>query len=124
MPCDPAQMIGDEERVVAVFRAWLEGQGWTVRLNVDHCDVVAYRGEERLFAEAKGRTASPGLDIDTLYGQLLRRIPTDGLSYQLGVVAPSEAVTAALRVPSAVRDRLGIAVFEVTDADAVVQVDR
>ena len=26
------------------------------------------RGQERLYAEAKGRTAAIGLDVDTLYG--------------------------------------------------------
>ena len=107
-------MIGDEDRVVRAFRAWLEKEGWEVEQQVTFCDVVASRGDERLYAEAKGRTSSPGLDVDTLYGQLLRRIPSDGLDHRLGVVVPTEAISAALRVPSAVRERLGITIYEVT----------
>jgi hypothetical protein len=38
-----------------------------------------------LYAEAKGRTAAIGLDVDTLYGQLLRRMPADQLVRQLVV---------------------------------------
>ena len=47
---------------------WLERSNWTVRREVDFVDVYAERGEERLYAEAKGRTTSPGLDVDTLMG--------------------------------------------------------
>ncbi|HVX69864.1 MAG TPA: hypothetical protein VHA79_09260 [Mycobacteriales bacterium] len=83
------------------------------------CDVAATRGDERLYAEAKGRTTDAGLDVDTLYGQLLRRIPADGLKYDLGVVVPTNAVGAALRVDRHVRAQLGITVFEVTDEGQV-----
>jgi hypothetical protein len=46
--------------------------------------VFARRGDERLYAEAKGRMAAIGLDVDTLYGQLLRRMtdPDAGARYR------------------------------------------
>jgi hypothetical protein len=66
---------GDEARVAAAFSAWLTEQGWQVRTEVEHVDVLAEREGVRLFAEAKGITSSPGLDVDTAYGQLLRRMP-------------------------------------------------
>lgn len=65
---------GRESKVVAVFVAWLESAGWQVRTDIAWADVVAERGYERLIGEAKGITAEPGLDLDTLYGQLLRRM--------------------------------------------------
>jgi len=78
--------------------------------------VVAQRNGRTLYAEAKGRTSSPGLDVDTLYGQLLRRIPPvlDG-SELFGVVVPTLAVPAALRVGVSIREELGIHIYEVTD---------
>jgi hypothetical protein len=68
-------MRGDERRIVDAFAAWLEAGGWQVRREVDFCDLVASRKRETLYVEAKGRTAAIGLDVDTLYGQLLRRMP-------------------------------------------------
>lgn len=50
-------MHGDEQRVVAAYAGWLESNGWTVQREVDFADVYAERGQERLYAEAKGRTA-------------------------------------------------------------------
>ncbi len=72
-------MRGDEARVVAAFVAWLEHDGWTVKREVDLADVYAERGAQRLYAEAKGQTAAVGLDVDTLYGQLLRPCTTQRL---------------------------------------------
>ena len=41
-------------------------------------DVVAHRGNETIYAEVKGRTKSrSGAGLDTLYGQLLRRMPAE-----------------------------------------------
>jgi hypothetical protein len=71
-------MRGDEKRVVDAFAAWLQENGWTADTEVNFVDVCARRGDERLYAEAKGRTAAIGLDVDTLYGQLLRRIADPG----------------------------------------------
>ena len=108
-------MLGDEKRVIDAYVTWLERSSWTVRREADFVDIYAERGDERLYAEAKGRTASPGLDVDTLYGQLLRRMtdPTPGARY--AVVVPTAALNAALRVPAWVRDRLSVDVYEVDD---------
>ncbi len=48
---------------------WRRPAGPSVE-EVDFVDVAAVRGDERLYAEAKGRTAAIGTDLDTLYGQL------------------------------------------------------
>ncbi len=109
-------MRGDEERVVSAFCGWLEDDGWSVRREVDFCDVVAERGDETLFAEAKGRTAAIGLDVDTLYGQLLRRVPLhDTGTARFGVIVPTSARAAALRVPEATRHLLRITVYLVDE---------
>lgn len=100
--------------MIGLYVAWLERNNWTVRREVDFIDVCAERGDERLSAEAKGWT-SPGPDIDTLCGQLLRRMrgPQPGARY--AVVVPTAALHAALRVPAWVRDRLPGDVYEVDD---------
>jgi hypothetical protein len=67
-------MHGDEERVVTAYADWLQRNGWTVTREAGFVDIYAERGPEKLYAEAKGRTVSIGLDVDTLYGQLLRRM--------------------------------------------------
>jgi hypothetical protein len=110
---------GDEKRVIDAYVTWLERNNWTVRREMDFVDVYAERGDERLYAEAKGRTTSPDLDVDTLYGQLLRRMrdPKPGARY--AVVVPTAALNAALRVPAWVRERLSVDVYEVDD-DTVV----
>ncbi len=112
-------MRGDEERVVTANASWLEQNGWTVVREVEFVDVFAERGEEKVYAEAKGRTAAIGLDVDTLHGQLLRRMkdqgpPRDTQSwYRLPHVArPFECLTG-------VRERLHVDVFEVDDAGVV-----
>jgi hypothetical protein len=63
-------MRGDEKRVIDAYASWLERGGWTVQREVNFADIYAEREGERLYAEAKGRTTSPGLDVDTLYGQV------------------------------------------------------
>ena len=82
-------------------------------------DVVAYRGNETIYAEVKGRTTSrPGAGLDTLYGQLLRRMPAEEVgnpNTRFAVVIPTGAAAAALRVPRRVRDVLRIDVYAVSD---------
>lgn len=112
-------MHGDEKRVIDAYATWLEQSNWTVRREVGFADVYAERGEERLYAEAKGKTSSPGLDVDTLYGQLLRRMGDPEPSTRYAVVVPTAALNAALRVPAWVRDRLCVDVYEVDDDDVV-----
>jgi hypothetical protein len=72
-----------------------------------------------LYAEAKGRTMAIGLDVDTLYGQLLRRMKDPASGARYAVVVPTAALKAALRVPAWVRDRLAVEVYEVDDNEAV-----
>lgn len=115
------RMRGDEARVVAAFRQWLESDGWATELEVEFVDILATRGDERMYVEAKGRTSSPGLDIDTLYGQLLRRMPEQEVATAIfAVVVPTSALKAANRVPERVRTLLGIRVYGVTDDGSVI----
>jgi hypothetical protein len=83
-----AVMRGDEARVVAAFCDYLRAEGWEVEREVKFVDVLAKKGDVTLYAEAKGRTVAIGLDVDTLYGQLLRRAPEDEMNSILGVVVP------------------------------------
>jgi hypothetical protein len=108
-----------ESEVVRAFVSWLESQGWRVRTEVAWADVDAARGGERLVVEVKGVTSSPGLDLDTLYGQLLRRMDDFELT-SYGVVVPEAHVKAAARVPEAARVRLNIRLFGV-DLDGTVR---
>jgi len=112
-------MRGDEARVVEAFCNYLESDGWEVQREVQFVDVKATKGTLTLYAEAKGRTAAIGLDVDTLYGQLLRRVPEEASSSLLGVVVPEKAVTAAMRVPQWIRDRLRVHIWAVSDNNRV-----
>lgn len=115
-------MRGDEARVVTAFVDYLLREGWDVEREKDFCDVVARRDGRTLYAEAKGRTASIGLDVDTMYGQILRRMPIGSdATARFAVVVPAEARTAALRVPEAVRELLGIDVYVVHDDTTVAK---
>ena len=109
-----------EAEVVMAFVRWLEADGWTARTEVAFADVVAERGQKTLVAEAKGVTASAGLDIDTLYGQLLRRMADVPGHAQFAVVVPEQVVSMAVRVPAHVRQLLRIVVYGV-DPDGTVR---
>lgn len=76
---------------MSAFCAFLEENGWEVQQELDFVDVAATRAGITLLAEAKGRTSSPGLDVDTLYGRLLRRIPGSavGVAMLAVVVVPT-----------------------------------
>ncbi len=112
-------MRGDEARVVEAFVRWLETDGWRVQREISWVDVAAEKDGLKLYAEAKGRTAAIGLDVDTLYGQLLRRIRDDEPAARYAVVVPTAGIAAALRVSPSVRRRLAVDVFEVDDQDQV-----
>jgi hypothetical protein len=117
----PPSVVRREVEVVDAFCRWLDAEGWRVEPEVEFADAFAERDGERLNVEAKGVTASPGLDLDTLYGQLLRRMPAeDDLSARFAVVVPEEASEAALRVPPRVRALLRLDVYTV-DAAGVVR---
>lgn len=113
----------DEARIVQAFKRWLEDDGWKVEAELAFVDLVAERGGDRVFVEAKGRTTAPGLDIDTLYGQLLRRMPEEEIgTARFFVVVPQSAVQLALRVPARVRQVLRIEVFGVDEDGQVHEV--
>ncbi len=109
----------ERDVVVPAFQRWLEAQGWEVKTEHEFVDLVARRGNETIYAEAKGRTKSrPGAGLDTLYGQLLRRMPAEEVgdpNTRFAVVIPTGAEAAALRVPRRVRDVLRIDVYAVSD---------
>jgi hypothetical protein len=110
----------ERDVVVPVFRQWLEAQGWETETETDFVDVVAHRGNETIYAEVKGRTKGrPGAGLDTLYGQLLRRMPAEEVgdpnNTRFAVVIPVGAEVAARRVPRRVRDVLRIDVYTVSD---------
>src|SRR3954464_866360 len=109
----------ERDVVVPAFRRWLESHGWETETETGFVDVVAHRGNETVYAEVKGRTKSrPGAGLDTLYGQLLRRMPAEeDLNARFAVVIPTgvRVEAAALRVPKRVRDLLRIDVYTVSD---------
>jgi len=110
-----------EVEVVEAFSAALRADGWDVHTEVDFVDVVAERGDWTLYAEAKGTTSSPGLDVDTMYGQLLRRMPADERpGVRWAAVVPEHVLPAVLRVPASVRARLVIDVYSVSSEGQVM----
>lgn len=113
---------GSEAPVEAAFKRWLEREGWTLINEAGSwADVIAGRGDERLIGEVKGHTgANTGLDMDTMFGQLLRRM-TPGAATTWAVIVPTRSLKAVLRVPLEVRQRLEIRVFEIRDDDKVVE---
>jgi hypothetical protein len=109
-----------EAEVQAAFVNYLKEGGWEVQThNADHIDVKAWRGDEVLVAEVKGTTTSPGLDVDTAYGQLLRRMGDRPEGVRYALVVPDSARRSALRVSDEVRRRLGIEVWTVDEAGNV-----
>ena len=81
-------------------------------------DVVAERGDQRLVGEAKGVTTSAGLDVDTIYGQVLRRMREEpGTRY--AIIVPEKLIPAASRVPREIRKRLSIDLYGIDTNDVV-----
>ena len=113
---------GSEAPVELAFKRWLKAAGWTlITEQGSWADVIAERGDERLVGEVKGHTAgNTGLDIDTMFGQLLRQMKP-GAATTWAVIVPTRSLTAVLRVPLEVRHSLGVRVFEVRDDDEVVE---
>jgi hypothetical protein len=113
-----------ETEVEAAFVRYLLQRGWDVGTDkADHADVVTRRGAEHLVAEVMGTTTSPGLDVDTAYGQLLRRMGDRPEGTRFAIVVPESARNAALRVPEEVRWRFGIDVWVVNELGAVELVE-
>lgn len=61
---------------------------------------------------------APGLDVDTMYGQLLRRM-SEAPRTRYAVIVPEKLIPAASRVPTAVRDRLNIELYGIDTNDVV-----
>lgn len=98
------------------FEGWLRSHGWKVleeRCAGDCFDIEAWHSDgARLLVEVQGDTATPAVDLDTLYGRLLRRM--DGVpSSRYAVVVPDYAVTEAQRVIPQVREALALEVYAV-----------
>lgn len=112
-----------EAEVEAAFVRYLLERGWDVDTDkVDHADVVARRGAEHIVAEIMRTTAAPGLDVDTTYGQLLRRMGDRPEGTRFAIVVHESARKAALRVPEEVRWRFGIDVWVVDRLGSVALV--
>lgn len=108
----------NEEAVVAAMANYLQEQEFEVVLadgNQDP-DMVATRNNERLIIEAKGDTGNNmGTDVDTGYGQILRRMNGEPCTTLYGLAFPANRRDVALRVPVLVRERLHIALYAVAD---------
>jgi len=118
-------MRGDEDRVIQAFCGFMSARGWSVSREIDHVDVVAEKDGLKVLAEAKGRTAAIGLDVDTMFGQLLRRMPATGPSdgTRFAVVVPTETVSAVRRIPAWVLEELQIDIYVVGDDGSVTAPD-
>ena len=122
----PISGAGSETTVIEVFSAWLAEQGWEcaqLPAHGDHPDIDARHPDgRRLIVEAKGFSRDAGADLDTGYGQLLRRMKGEPATTYALVVAGT-VVRFAQRVPSDVRSRLGIALYTVDFNGKVELVD-
>jgi hypothetical protein len=87
------------------FVAMLEADGWTVTTNnPGYADVIATKtGEPRLIAEVKGHTAAPGLDVNTMYGQILNRMDDLSGNTRYAIVVPESILDKVERVTPEVR---------------------
>ena len=112
----------NEATGVELFSEWLESRGWNVQLEVEHLDVLATKGDLTLRVEAKGHTKYPGIDVDTAFGQILRRMNSDpGVRYAL--VVPATIRSAVERVASDVRSLLRLGIYLVGEDGTVVDMD-
>lgn len=106
-----------------LLSAWLQADGWDVCVALGRqpgIDVDARRGGERWVIEAKGETAAPLLDFQTMLGQVVCLLAAPEVRYS--VALPDGAAYRALwaRVPELARERLGIsALFISADGDVV-----
>lgn len=117
-----------ESEVLARFITHLERAGWDVPPTPwgDHPDVDARHPATgaRLVAEVKGHTAAPGLDVDTGFGQLLRRMRDDSPSTRYAIVVPESLQAKVERVPPRVLDALTVEVWLVPEEGEPYRVER
>ncbi|MDO8144389.1 MULTISPECIES: hypothetical protein [unclassified Isoptericola] len=114
-----------ETEVERRFADHLTAQGWKVTLDdPGYVDVIAKRPEERtLVAETTGHTSSPGLDVDTMFGQLLRRMTDLSGATRYAVVVPEDVVPKVRRIPPEVLRTLRIEVWCVPASGAPERID-
>lgn len=113
-----------ESEVEAALVAHLLERGWDVTTaNPDHTDVIARRGAELIIAEVKGHTSDAGTDLDTGYGQLLRRMTDANADATFVLAIPESLRAAAARVPARARRKLGVEVWLVPDVGPVHPLD-
>jgi len=106
------------------FAGWLSSQGWMVRTEMEFVDIVAEKDGRLLYAEVKGASTVPGLDVDTAIGQLVRRMPSEpdqSVSFALAVRDEPRSVEAARRAPQRILDLLGMALYAVDEDGGVRQ---
>jgi len=112
----PTSGPASEATVVEVFSAWLVEQGWECAERPSRGDqpaiVARHSDGRRLVVEAKGFSRDASADLDTGYGQLLRRMNGEPATTYALVVAGT-VVRFAQRVPSEVRAKLGIVLYKV-----------
>ncbi|MEV0233932.1 site-specific integrase [Nonomuraea sp. NPDC050786] len=99
--------LGHASRATAAFRRRLTAQGWIVEpAGRGGADVVASRETQQLIGEVKGHTGDPGTDLDTAYGQLLRRMSHGGPQIRHALTVPFAICRHAERVPASIRQVL------------------
>jgi hypothetical protein len=101
---------------VRVFRGQLSNRHQSFVYGISQRQRLPTRGDERLYAEAKGVTKDNGASADILWGQLLRRMTELGTpDIRYALVVPESIKSHVLRVPVVVRQRLGVELFHVTE---------
>lgn len=115
---------GSEAPIEAAIRRHLQAEGWIVDewLKNTGVHIVARTGERTLLVEVKGNTGvNSGLDVQTLYGQILERMGDPAHEYALGY--PTAVRTKIDRVPTAIQKLLGLTFFEVDERGRVTHRD-
>ena len=80
---------------MAAFIDPLRQDGWTVDGEVDFVDVKRDAARSGCMPKPQGRTAAIGSVVDTMYGQLLRRMKNPESGARYAVVVPTAGVQAA-----------------------------
>jgi hypothetical protein len=113
-----------ENRVARIFIDWLIEDGWAVREGRPdtEADVVAARAGESLLAELKSDTGDDmGTDVDTAFGQLLRRMPEhDDANVRYAIAVPGARADKVERVAARVLTGLRIEVYLVDETTRTV----
>ncbi|RII41600.1 hypothetical protein DWB68_11665 [Galactobacter valiniphilus] len=115
---------GSEAPIETAIREHLAADGWSVedRPKATGVDILAHRDGRRLLIEVKGNTGSnSGLDVQTLYGQILERMVDPSDEFALGY--PTAVRSKIDRVPARVQALLGLTFFEVDENGAVTRRD-